>query len=328
MDTLMTTPSPQQDHAYPVDVEFPDLSPYAAGNTGIPYVYTFDSGVDGPHVMINALTHGNEVCGAIAVKALLDLGVKPRRGKLTLGFSNVDAYLSFDAAKPDASRFVDQDFNRVWTAAKLDDASVDSSELRRARALRPVIDTVDFLLDLHSMHERSAPLIVSGPLDKGIELARALGAPGTVISDEGHPEGRRMRDYEGFGDPLSSRNALLVECGQHWEPSAVVVAKDCTARFLVLAGALDVGDLPADWFAAKPDAIRVIRVTQPVVAKSMDFRFADAFTGLETFAKAGTVIGWNEGEAVVTPYDNCVLVMPSLRQLRPGVTVVRLGQLL
>jgi len=51
----MTTPSPQQDHAYPVDVEFPDLSPYAAGNTGIPYVYTFDSGVDGPHVMINAL---------------------------------------------------------------------------------------------------------------------------------------------------------------------------------------------------------------------------------------------------------------------------------
>jgi hypothetical protein len=49
---------------------------------------------------------------------------------------------------------------------------------------------------------------------------------------------------------------------------------------------------------------------------------------LETFPKAGAVIGWNEGEPVVTPYDNCVLVMPSLRQLRPGVTVVRLGQLL
>jgi predicted deacylase len=328
MDTLMTTQSPQQDHAYPVDVEFPDLSGYAAGNTGIPYVYTFDSGVAGPHVMINALTHGNEVCGAITVKALLDLGLKPRRGKLTFAFSNIEAYLSFDASKPDASRFVDQDFNRVWTAAKLDDSSADSSELRRARAMRPVIDTVDALLDLHSMHERSAPLIVSGPLDKGIELARTLGAPATVISDEGHPEGRRMRDYEGFGDPQSPRNALLVECGQHWEPSAVVVAKDCTARFLVLSGAVDEGDLPSDWFSPKPDAMRVIRVTQPVVAKSMDFRFADAYTGLETFAKAGTVIGWNEGEPVVTPYDNCVLVMPSLRQLRAGVTVVRFGQVL
>jgi hypothetical protein len=39
------------------------------------------------------------------------------------------------------------------------------------------------------------------------------------------------------------------------------------------------------------------------------------------------VIGWSNGEAVTTPYDNCMLVMPSLRQLRPGVTVVRLGKI-
>ncbi|HBO79954.1 MAG TPA: succinylglutamate desuccinylase, partial [Cupriavidus sp.] len=63
------------------------------------------------------------------------------------------------------------------------------------------------------------------------------------------------------------------------------------------------------------------------VATSMDFRFAGPYTGLETFADAGTVIGWNGGAEVVTPYPNCVLVMPSLRQLRPGVTVVRLGRL-
>ena len=36
---------------------------------------------------------------------------------------------------------------------------------------------------------------------------------------------------------------------------------------------------------------------------------------------------WSNGEPVVTPYPDCVLVMPSLRQLRPGVTVVRLGRL-
>jgi hypothetical protein len=39
------------------------------------------------------------------------------------------------------------------------------------------------------------------------------------------------------------------------------------------------------------------------------------------------VIGWSNGEAVSTPYDDCMLVMPSLRQLRPGVTVVRLGRI-
>lgn len=313
--------------AYPVEVEFPDIRPYAEGNCGIPYVFTFDSGVDGPHVMVNALTHGNEVCGAIAVKGLLDAGVTPRRGRMTLAFANVDAYGRFDPTRPDASRFVDQDFNRVWTSAVLDDTGRDSSELRRARAMRPVIDTVDLLLDLHSMHEKSRPLIVSGPLDKGIALARALGAPADVIVDEGHPEGRRMRDYADFGDPASARNALLIECGQHWETSAVTVARDSAARFLLNAGVIDEQDVPAGWLQPLPATQRVVRVTEPVVASSMDFRFAGPYTGLETFAEAGAVIGWRDGEPVVTPYANCVLVMPSLRQLRPGVTVVRLGQL-
>lgn len=315
------------DH-YPIEIEFPDIRPYGAGNTGIPYIYSFDSSVIGPHVMINALTHGNEVCGAIAVKALLDLDIRPRRGCLTLSFANVDAYHNFNSDRPDASRYVDQDFNRVWTQAVLNDAGKNSSELRRARAMRPLIDTVDLLLDLHSMHERSAPLIVSGPLDKGIALAKTLGAPPTIISDEGHPEGRRMRDYEGFGDPGSEKNALLIECGQHWEAAAVGVAKDSTARFLQFSGIVEQNDLPADWFLPLAAQPRVIRVTDPVVATSMNFRFAGPYTGLETFPEAGTVIGWNDDKPVVTPYPNCVLVMPSLRQLRPGVTVVRFGQLI
>ena len=312
--------------AYPIEITFPDIGIHEQSDTGIAYLHTFDSGVPGPHVMINALTHGNEVCGAIVVDELLRANLRPQRGTLTLAFANVDAYRRFDPARPDASRFVDQDFNRVWTARTLDDASLDSSELRRAREMRPVIDSVDLLLDLHSMHEKGAPLIVAGPLEKGIELSAKLGTPATVICDEGHPEGRRMRDYEGFGDPDSARNALLIECGQHWEANAVVVARDVTARFLMLSGVVDADNLPSGWTQPLPTEMLVVRVTEPVVAKGMDFRFADAYSGLEVFAEAGSVIGWNEGEAVRTPYADCMLVMPSLRQLRPGVTVVRLGK--
>ena len=136
-----------------------------------------------------------------------------------------------------------------------------------------------------------------------------------------------MRDYADFGDPASARNALLIECGQHWETIAVDVARDSAARFLLNAGIVAEADLPAGWLRPLPAAQRVIRVTEPVVASSMDFRFAGPYTGLETFDDAGTVIGWRDGQAVVTPYPHCVLVMPSLRQLRPGVTVVRLGRL-
>jgi predicted deacylase len=313
--------------AYPIEVEFPDITPHEASSSGIAYVHTFDSGLPGPHVMINALTHGNEVCGAIVVDELLRRALRPRRGRLTLSFANVAAYRRFDPAKPDAARFVDQDFNRVWTAAVLDDASRTSSELERARAMRPVVDTVDALLDLHSMHEKSKPLIVAGPLQKGIDLATRLGTPATVICDEGHPEGRRMRDYEGFGDPASAKNALLIECGQHWEPGAVAVARDTTARFLLLSSVVDEADLPPGWLAPLPPAQHIVRVTQPVVAASMDFRFAAPYTGLEVFPEAGALIGWSNGAEVRTPYDNCMLVMPSLRQLRPGVTVVRLGRI-
>jgi hypothetical protein len=177
------------------------------------------------------------------------------------------------------------------------------------------------------MHEKSAPLIVAGPLDKGIALSVQLGTPATVICDEGHPEGRRMRDYEDFGRDTSPKNALLIECGQHWEKSALTVARDTTARFLLLAGVVDENDLPDGWLAPLPSTLHVVRVTEPVVAKSMDFRFAGPYTGLEIVEKAGTVIGWSDGQPVVTPYDDCMLVMPSLRQLRPGVTVVRLGKI-
>ena len=50
------------------------------GNTGIDYVHRFESGRPGPHVMINALTHGNEFCGMVAACHLLDTGVRPLIG--------------------------------------------------------------------------------------------------------------------------------------------------------------------------------------------------------------------------------------------------------
>ena len=76
-------------------------------------------------------------------------------------------------------------------------------------------------------------------------------------------------------------------------------------------------DAPRQW---------ALDVTGPVVATSAQFRFAEPYQGLEMIAQAGTVIGWNDGEPVTTPYDDCVLVMPSTRQARAGVTVVRFAQ--
>ncbi|MGI9382625.1 MAG: succinylglutamate desuccinylase, partial [Methyloligellaceae bacterium] len=175
-------PSPSLPNAYPVELQAPDIAPYKAGNSGIDYVTTFDSGRDGPHVMITAIVHGNELCGPIALDWLLARNARPQNGRLTLGFVNVAAYANWDPDDPFASRWVDEDFNRVWTEEVLESERT-SIELERARALRPLLDTVDLLLDIHSMQTPSPPMMMAGPLAKGRELARQVGVPELVVTD-------------------------------------------------------------------------------------------------------------------------------------------------
>jgi predicted deacylase len=308
---------------FPVDVEAPDISAYRRGNTGVDYVTTFDSGKTGPHAMLSAVVHGNELCGAIILDWLLRAGVRPLRGRLTLAFMNVEAYQRFDPAAPSASRFVDEDFNRLWAQDVLDGPR-NSSELRRARALRPVVDEVDVLLDIHSMQQGSEPLMLCGPVLKGRELALALGAPVHVVADVGHAAGKRMRDYGAFIDPASARNALLVECGQHWEQASVDVARDVAVRLLAHLGMVG-PQFAAEHTRPAPTPQQVVEVTGPVTIRSDDFRFVSDFRGLEVIAQAGTLIGYDGDHEVRTPYDRCVLIMPSLRR-RKGESAVRLGR--
>ena len=172
----------QLDPNYPVSLVPPDISSYRIGNTGVDYIHQFDSGKPGPNVMISSVVHGNELCGAIAVDHMLRNDVRPIKGKLSLAFMNVDAYLSFDADNPSASRYLDEDFNRLWTKEVLN-GNRDSNELRRARKVLPVLDTVDLLLDIHSMQNATTPLMMAGPLDKGCEFARKIGIPEVVVMD-------------------------------------------------------------------------------------------------------------------------------------------------
>ena len=227
---------------------------------------------------------------------------------------------------PVASRFVDEDFNRLWAPATLDGPR-RSTELARARALRPIVDAADFLLDIHSMQYATAPLMLAGTLDKSRALARRVGIPELIMCDAGHAAGPRMRDYGGFGDPASAKTALLIESGQHWERRAAEVATDVMLRFLIAVGTLtreDAAPLAGPDFDAHPRQ-RVIEVTEAVTITGDRFEFVADFRGLEVLSPKGTLIGRDNGREVRTPYDDCVLIMPS-RRLAKGQTAVRLGR--
>ena len=311
------------DDNYAVELTAPDIERYREGNTGIPYVTTFDSGKPGPHVMVNALTHGNEICGAIALDYLFSAGARPARGRLTLSFANVAAYHSFNPKAPTASRFLDEDFNRLWDTETLDGPR-QSAELKRARELRPIVDRADFILDIHSMQHATAPLMLAGLLDKSLGLARQLGIPELIVRDAGHAAGKRMRDYGGFGDAASPKAALLVECGQHWEKASADIAIATMLAFLASVDVMEAAFLAQHRFT-KSRQQRVITVTEAVTITSDRFEFAGDFRGLEVLSPKGTLIGRDGTREICTPYDDCVLIMPS-RRLTKGQTAVRLGR--
>lgn len=302
------------------------ISQYRDGNTGIPYAHALESGKPGPEVAVTALIHGNEVCGAHALDYLIQSGFQPLAGRLTLIFCNVAAYESFDTTEPTASRAIDEDMNRVWAPEVLH-SSRSSRELQRAREILPLIERAEFLLDIHSMQTPSPALVLSGAHEKGRHFARKVGVPKFVVADQGHKAGMRMRDIGGFGDPASPRNALLVECGQHWDQASRGVAIETLLRFLV-AVEQAAPDLPAHHgFAGQPPAQTFVEVTEAVTIESDNFSFTHDFQGLEIIPKAGTVIAHDGARAIRTPYDNCALIMPT-RRLKAGQTAVRLGRVI
>lgn len=310
---------------YLVELDAPDITPYCQGNTGVNYITTLDSGHPGPHVMINALVHGNELCGAIALDFLFKNSILPLHGKLTLSFANTAAYLNFDPKNPNESRFVDEDFNRVWDIDKLE-GNFNSIERNRAREMRPIVDQIDYLLDLHSLLNDTPALLLAGKLEKGNQLAQKLTTPEYIVKDYGHAAGCRIRDYGYFADAKASQNALLVECGQHWKKSTAETAINTTLRFLLLLEMIspEIAAEHLDLQQHYPQQ-KFIEVTEAVTIQTPSFQFVEKFKGMEIFPYAGTLIA-NDGEQqIVTPYDNCILIMPAKR-ITPGLTAVRFGR--
>jgi len=297
----------------PIELTPKDLSAWRAGNRGVDYVHTIDSGRPGPHVIVNALTHGNEFCGMIAVTHLLEQGIRPLRGKLTLVFANVDAYRRFDAAKPFESRFVERDFNRIWDADTLEgpDQTVD---VQRARALRHIYAEADALLDIHSTSYAVPPMLIHEPVDKMMPLARHLHSPlhHVLLPGVKHP-GRPLIQYGAFGDPQAAPVAVVVECGQHFAAASGGVAIGVTMRFLDFFGMI-----PADLAAQHPadqGEPRRYEVTDVLVAKTDRFHFTQPFIGFEELP-AGTPIATDGDEQILAPAGGCTLIMPARRILQ------------
>ena len=309
--------------SFTVDLAVPDLSGVLAGNTGIPGFTSYAAASAGPHVLLLSLVHGNEIAGAIVLERLLRGGLRPERGRLTFGFANIAAFRSFDSAQPTASRFLDEDLNRVWDVSVLEGPR-KSLELERARAMRPLVDTADVVLDLHSMLWPAEPLILCGETARGRDLAQGIGTPALSVADCGHAAGRRLIDYRRFAG-TGEAAAVLVEAGQHWARTTVETSLASVAGVLRHSGCVMAHPLlPATRGGAGG---RHATVTQTVTAATAAFSFMRGYHGGEVIPRRNTIIALDGDTEIRTPYDDCLLVMPNLRPSR-GHTAVRLAKFL
>ncbi|MCY7318089.1 MAG: succinylglutamate desuccinylase/aspartoacylase family protein [Ramlibacter sp.] len=282
-----------------------DLSAYRQGNTGIDYVHRFESGRPGPHVLINALTHGNEFCGMVAAAHLLDTGVRPRIGTLTVSFANVGAYDSFDPSEPFKSRQLVHNLNRIWSEE--DFAGLpDSPEQHRARDLRPAIAAADHILDIHSTSQDVPPFWVYPAFERNAAVALAIGLPDVhLVMPGGLGSGTPLIQHGRHGRPDGHGTAMVVECGQHFLQSSADLATGVALEFLVHFGLIE----PAGpRHAARPQ--RRFELLETHVIKTPQFRFSMPVIGFEVFRK-GELIYTDGALEVRAPVDDCTLFMPS-----------------
>lgn len=287
-----------------------DLSAYRAGNTGIDYVHRFDSGRPGPHVLINALTHGNEICGMVAATYLLDTGVRPKIGTLTVSFAHVEAYEAFRAEDPFANRQLVHNLNRIWSDEWLNGPH-DSPELRRARILRPVVAVADHILDIHSTSQPVAPFWVYPDFARNAEAALAIGAHARVgthmVMPSGLGSGTPLIQHGRHGQSASNAGvALVVECGQHFLQASADVAVATALDFLAHFGLIDAPPAPA-----RPEPQRRLKLLQTCMVHTPEFRFTRPLLGFETFAKDELIATDGEAGDIRAPCDDCTVMMPT-----------------
>jgi predicted deacylase len=287
-------------------------------------VFGFDSGQPGPRLLVLGAVHGNETCGAVAARRLLDdlaAGhVRIVRGSLTL------VPVTNRAAYERGTREGDRNLNRNLVPTD----SPQDNEDRIANELCPLLAAQDVLLDLHSFHSPGQPFVMLGPLDNQGTLepfahardeeafARRLGvtravdgwldtyASGAVrrggAAKYGIGTTEYMRTVGGWG--------VTLECGRHDDPQAPEVAYRAIRHALAYLRLVDEPPPPP------APAMEMLRLSSVVDRQHADDRFVRDWTSFEP-VRAGDVIGWRAGGEPVTAVADGFIVFPNVRA-KPG----------
>lgn len=275
----------------------------------------FDSLVPGVRLLVLGAVHGNETCGTMAIRGLVE---DIRAGRLLLASGKVSFVpVANPLAYARGTRMGDRNLNRALfpreQAAEFED--------RVANWLYPILAGHDALLDLHSFHTPGQPFVMLGPenntgtlepfarADDETAWALRLGVNRLVdgwLDTYAAGARRRAGDYRyGVGTTETMRTlggiALTLECGQHADPAAPAVARHAVLNSLAHFGLVEA---PAPTPVADPEMLRLVAVFD---REAEGDRLARPFASFDR-VEPGEVIGVRaQGEVIRAPHEAFVV---------------------
>lgn len=274
----------------------------------------------GPKLVVLGAVHGNETCGTVAIRRVmqeLEQGeLHVERGTLTL--VPITNPLAYELKR----RHGDRNLNRNMG---LTEAPRDFED-KVANVLTPLLASHDVLLDLHSFHTPGTPFALVGPRNNAGRLepfARAAEEEALALSlgverfVEGWLEtyargvvGRLARgadanvDY-GVGTTETMRRhggiAITLECGQHEEQQAVQVAYGAIRRALAHLA------MVASPAPSPPRAREVIRLCSVVDRLHPDDRLSRNWQGFERIRRGDVLAYRHDGAALTADRDGWIV---------------------
>jgi uncharacterized protein len=290
----------------------------------------FATPAPGTRLIVTGAVHGNETCGTIAIRRVVD-AIEQGRLRLVAGALTlipVTNPLAFERRQREGER----NLNRKL--APSDDPREFEDHV--ANWLCPQLARHDGLLDLHSFHSGAEPFVLIGPQDNtgplepfhhaareegvaarlgvrrivdgwlatyatGVEQRRAWQAGQGEVAPDLHA------DY-GVGTTEYMRRtggwALTLECGQHDDPQSQEVGYRAILNTLAHLRIIDAPDPPA---AGGVEALRLFQVVDRQHAQD---QFSRAWTSFDA-VRAGEVIGTRHNGTLLRAESDVRIVFPN-----------------
>ncbi|MFA6279320.1 MAG: succinylglutamate desuccinylase/aspartoacylase family protein [Bdellovibrionales bacterium] len=265
-------------------------------------IHSFSSLEKGPNLLVFGAIHGNEVCGPAAIRKIIP---RMQKGQITLNRGSVTFVpVCNPLAYKKGKRYIEKNLNRViapQTAPQL-------YEEKLAGQLVPLIDACDWILDLHS-YEADGPAFVFQDVDnkKTETFARCLGSYPIVTGwldmyaapDASVTNGGDTVSYA----HLQGKTGVVIECGQHNDPQAILVAEKAILSAMRYLG-----------LTAQPKKIKEWPMSQLVVkgykvfSKRQKGRLVKKWKHLDPVKKGEVIAVYHDGTQETADHDAFIML--------------------